>query len=93
MKRIIVGVALAATIATSPVAAHVSNRCVVDMAVSSETFRKVADAAKALEASWLDRAPRDELYRKWRELYFTLILQAEAAAAFSACQNRSEDEN
>ena len=49
MKRAIVGVALAATLATAPAAAHVSNRCVVDMAVSSETFRKVADAAKTLE--------------------------------------------
>ena len=88
MKRLILGAAVAAVIATAPAAAHFPERCVVDMAVSSETFRKVADAAKAFEASWLDRAPRDELYRKWRKVYFALILQAEATAAFYACQNR-----
>ena len=41
---------------------------------------------------WIARRG-DELYRKWQSVYFALILQAEATAAFRACQNRSEDES
>ena len=88
MKRAIAA-AILTVILSSPAAAHVSERCVVDLAVSSETFSRLGEKVKALDVSWNERAPRDELWRNWQAVYFTIVLQTEAFARFVRCMNES----